>query len=186
MFAKCDDLFLQERVSSETLPWLFRPNEVIVSQEGPHEIAYVLRSVPKGGESDSVELECWNWAYDGVSLRRKDRILSLSAPAYGTVPISELAIYPLRFASPQTKQRLFDRGQRFWELRNQTHVSYEGPDYNGERVYVGFLFICAAVAMLTVHKPAVGLEVHDRLPNLPQVSRTRRRFQVLEPAGRDF
>lgn len=136
MFAKCDDLFSRGLVSSETLPWLFHPNDVVVSREDEYEIAYVLRTVPRGGDADSVELECWNWGYDGVSLHRKDKVLSLTVPAYGTVPISELSIYPLRFAAPQIKERLFARGQRFWELRNQTHVSYEGPDYSGERVYV--------------------------------------------------
>ncbi|KAK4032147.1 Fidgetin-like protein 1 [Parachaetomium inaequale] len=135
MSAKCDELLDQGRVSAETLPWLFRPNEVVVRTKGPLKVALMLRSVPTVLASNSVELECWNWGYDGASLQRRDKPVTLTGPAYDTIPINELSAYPLRYADAATKQRLLERGARFWELRHQTHVSYEGPDYLGERVY---------------------------------------------------
>ncbi len=130
--AKCDEQFGRGEVSSETLPWLFRPNEVIVSREGGHAIAYVLRGVLKAGRSTFLELNCWNWGYIGNALYRRDRTLKLTSPMSATIPIRQLAAYPLRFADAETKARLLERGQRFWGLRNQTYASYEGVNYSGD------------------------------------------------------
>ncbi|KAK4154223.1 Fidgetin-like protein 1 [Chaetomidium leptoderma] len=135
MYARCDELFAQGQVSADTLPWLFQPNKMVVCKEGPLEVAYVLRDVPKGGTSNAVELDCWYWAYDGNALQRKDKKVKLTAPTYDSIPIRQLSAYPLQYANDETRQRLFERGGRFWELRNTPHVSYEGPDYQGERVY---------------------------------------------------
>jgi hypothetical protein len=137
MSAKCDEMLDQGRVSAETLPWLFRPNEAVVRTTGPLKTGLMLRSAPTVLSPNSLELDCWNWGYDGASLQRTDKSVTLTAPTYDTIPINELSVYPLRYADEATKQRLRERGARFWELRNQTHVSYEGPDYLGERVYVG-------------------------------------------------
>lgn len=138
-YEELDTMFNQGEVSAEALPWLYRPNEVLVCKEGSLEVAYVLRSAPAVGTSGAVELDCWNWGYDGTALRRKDRTVKLAVPTFGTVPFQQLSAYPLRYASDATKQRLLERGRRFGELRHQIHVSYEGPDYKGERVYVSFV-----------------------------------------------
>ncbi len=138
MYAKCDTLFNQGLVTSETSPWLFQPNEIVVCNSGLLETAYVLSSV--GGGSDCVKLVCWNWGYDGRWLRRKEATVAVTSPKAAPAPITKLAVYPLRHADERTRLRLFERGNRFWALRNQTHVSYEGPDYDGENIYVGFLF----------------------------------------------
>ncbi|KAI0908788.1 hypothetical protein F4823DRAFT_597286 [Ustulina deusta] len=130
MYSKCDHLFSQGLVSDDTLSWLFHPNDVLVASEGPLEIAYVLRGFPE--ERSRLELNCWNWGYDGHSLRRMDTSVSVDVPTYGTVRINKLAIYPLRFATEETKKRLFDNGKQFWNLRHQSLVSY---DYKGERIY---------------------------------------------------
>ncbi len=144
MYAKCGILFGQGLVTPETLPWLFQPNEVVVCNSGLGEVAYVLRDCPVlvgGAGSDSVELACWNWGYDGRSLRRKEETVAVTAPRGNPVPITQLSAYPLRYADERTRLRLFERGSRFWALRNPAHVSYEGPDYNGERIYVGSHFL---------------------------------------------
>jgi hypothetical protein len=131
-----DELFNRGQASAESLEWLYESNEVLLCKEGSLEVAYTLRSPPAVGTSGSVELDCWSWGYDGTALRRKDKTIKLTVPTYGTVPIVELSAYPLRYAEKATRKRLLERGRRFWELRNQIHVSYEGPDYKGERVYV--------------------------------------------------
>jgi hypothetical protein len=133
-----DELFSRGQVSCEALEWLYEPNEVLLCKEGLLEVACTLRSPPAVGPSGSVELDCWSWGYDGTALRRKDKMIKLTVPTYGTVPILQLSAYPLRYADEATRKRLLQRGRRFWELRNQIHVSYEGPDYKGERVYVSF------------------------------------------------
>jgi hypothetical protein len=136
MWAKCDELFAHGLVSAETLPWLSQPNEVVLYRERQQDIACVLRKPPKWTASHSVSLDCWNWGYDGQSLRRKEKKITVKSPTYRTVPITGLAAYPLRYADDDTRERLVERGSKFWKLRNPTHVAYEGPDYQGERVYV--------------------------------------------------
>ncbi|KAK3314264.1 hypothetical protein B0H66DRAFT_568105 [Apodospora peruviana] len=134
MYEKCDTLFGQHLVSAETLPWLYQPNDVLVSAEGPLEIAYVLQ-LPARLRSNGVDLSVWNWGYDGHFLRRNFENPSVSMAQYGTIPIRQLAVYPLFYASEETKQTLLKTGEKFWSLRNCTHVSYQGPDYQGERIY---------------------------------------------------
>ncbi len=144
MFADCDALFGQGLVSPETLPWLFLPNEVVVSNSGQGEVAFVLRHFSvsaRGVGSDSVELACWNWGYDGRWLRRKENTGTVTVSRGVATPIAKLTAYPLRYADERTRLRLFERGSRFWASRNSTHFSYEGPDYNGERIYVGSHFL---------------------------------------------
>ncbi|KAI0403448.1 hypothetical protein F4802DRAFT_599046 [Xylaria palmicola] len=133
MYSKCDRLFEQGLASHDTLSWLFYPNDVLVAREGPLEVGYVLRRFPT--EGSRLELNCWNWGYDGNWLRRTDTIVSIGVPMYGTVRINELAVYPLRFATEETRNRLLDNGKKSWNLRHQSFMSYEGPDYKGERIY---------------------------------------------------
>ncbi|KAI1430061.1 hypothetical protein F5Y12DRAFT_709612 [Xylaria sp. FL1777] len=130
MYTKCDHLFSQRLVSHDTLSWLFYPNDVLVTLKDPLEIAYVLRRFPE--EGSRLQLNCWNW---GHGLRRMDTSVSVDVPKSGTVPINKLAMYPLRFATEETKERLLDNGKQFLSLRKQSFVSYEGPDYKGERIY---------------------------------------------------
>jgi len=134
MYKKCDDLFTQGLVSHDTLPWLFRPNGIVVSSQGPLPIAYILRCFP--AERSQLKLQCWNWGYDGHKLRRKDTTLIVNPPAFGEGRIDALAVYPVEYATTETRNRLLDNGTKFWRLRQQALVSYEGPDYKGERIYV--------------------------------------------------
>ncbi|KAI0878207.1 hypothetical protein GGS24DRAFT_13174 [Hypoxylon argillaceum] len=133
LYSKCDNLFSQGLVSHDTLSWLFRPNTVIVASKGRLAIAYVLRGFLK--EGSQLNLNCWNWGYDGHRLHRVDTSISVDVPTHGTVHINELVVYPLRFAAEETRKRLLDNGEKFWNLRHQSFVSYEGPDYKGERTY---------------------------------------------------
>jgi hypothetical protein len=179
MWSKCNELFAQGRVSAETLPWLFQPNEVVLCKDRQQDMAVVLRRPPKWTASHSVSLDCWNWGYDGQFLRRKEKRIALTAPTYDTVPITDLAAYPLRYADEETRARLLERGSKFWKLRNLIHVAYHGPDYQGERVYVSCVFrMLHTISRLTPCRTALGLAVHDRLPGLPQVPRQRRRLHV--------
>ncbi|KAK0744481.1 hypothetical protein B0T21DRAFT_89077 [Apiosordaria backusii] len=127
MYHKCDELFSRGMVTQETLPWLFRPNDVVISTEGPAPNAYVLRRVPV--EGSTLRLECWNWGYDGQCLRRKDATLTVDIQSFGELKIDQLAVYPVQFAAQTTFDRISATGQKFWDLRHQVLVSYEGLDF---------------------------------------------------------
>ncbi|KAM7203902.1 hypothetical protein V8F33_001873 [Rhypophila sp. PSN 637] len=133
MYAKCDALFSRGAVTKDTLPWLFRPNEVVVSKEGPLQMAYVLKHFPS--EDSTLRLFCWNWGYDGHWLHRKPATLFVEIPSFGEMSITALAAYPLRFAQQEVGERILTNGKRFWDLRRQGLIAYEGPDYQGERDY---------------------------------------------------
>jgi hypothetical protein len=148
MYATCDALFSQGLVTPDTVPWLFQPNEVVLAKEGTLDIACMLRRVPASRTPNSINLDCWHWGYDGIALRRKDKEVALTTPTtHDPFPITSLAAYPLRYAPDEITQRLLARGRRFWELRHQTHVSYEGPDYKGDRVYVRPFYLAMPMSL---------------------------------------
>lgn len=134
MYQKCDDLFSRGMVTQDTFPWLFFPNDIVVSSEGPLHIAYVVRRVPM--EGSTLRLLCWNWGYDGHWLHRKDNTLLVQIPSYGEMRIDTLAVYPQRFASKAVVEGILESGKKFWGLNRQVLASYEGLDYQGERTYV--------------------------------------------------
>ena len=134
MYRKCDELFSRGMVTQDTLPWLFYPNDILVSSQGSLHMAYVLRRVPM--EGSTLRLLCWNWGYDGHRLSRKDTTLTVDIPSYGEMRINQLAVYPLRFATQEVAERILKNGEKFWSLSRQVLISYEGPDYRDERIYV--------------------------------------------------
>ncbi|VUC30849.1 unnamed protein product [Clonostachys rosea] len=133
MHEKCDQLFSQGLVTLETLPWLFQPNEMVVSRQGPLVLAHVLWKFPI--ERQQLVLQCWNWGYNGHWLRRKDTELTVDISTYDEVKIQDLAVFPIIYASEAIKKRLQDNGNAFWRLKQKKLVSYEGLDYRGERIY---------------------------------------------------
>jgi len=134
MYRKCDDLFSRGMVTQDTLPWLFYPNDILVSSQGSLHMGYVLRRVPM--EGSTLRLLCWNWGYDGHRFSRKDTTLTVDIPSYGEMRINQLAVYPLRFATQEVAEKISKNGEKFWSLSRQVLISYEGPDYREERIYV--------------------------------------------------
>ncbi|KAK8039917.1 hypothetical protein PG993_008328 [Apiospora rasikravindrae] len=134
MYARYDEIFSRGMVSAESLPWLFHPNDIIVSREGPLILAYVLRQFPR--EGSQLELSVWNWGYNGHFLSRKDGKLTLNRPEYGEMRIDDLDVYPLRYATEETRQMLLENGNMFCALSSEPRlVSYQGPNYPGDHSY---------------------------------------------------
>ncbi|KAM7185678.1 Fidgetin-like protein 1 [Naviculisporaceae sp. PSN 640] len=137
MYDKCDSLFSRGIVTQETLPWLYAPNEVLVTTNKKGlQTAAVLRSVPEVENGGSVvQLHCWYWGYNGHKLRRKDNKLPVQIQSYGETAINQLAVYPLRFATQEVKDKILANGRKFWEHRKPAQVAYQGWDYQRERSY---------------------------------------------------
>ncbi|KAK4182061.1 hypothetical protein QBC35DRAFT_396715 [Podospora australis] len=134
LYRKCDELFARGMVTLDTLPWLFAPNTIVVSSQSSWLEAYILRRVPIE-EGSTLRLACWNWGYDGHWFRRKDTTLSVNAPSYGEMRINQLAVYPLKYSTIEVYDNILASGKRFLNLTRQILASYEGPDYQGERIY---------------------------------------------------
>lgn len=136
-----DVKFAQHVVAAEHLSKLWVPNRVVVSHKGTHDVAYVVASWPKHitdatRKSESLRLECWSWYYDGSNLKRKFEDFTLSLAGQDEMPLTKLELVPLDYASEGLSGRLRDRGHKFWDLRYQRLVRYDGVDYNMEKTYV--------------------------------------------------
>ncbi|KAH7325688.1 hypothetical protein B0I35DRAFT_116862 [Stachybotrys elegans] len=122
-------------IDAKRLPWLYKPNEMIISIVKGVPTAYVLKSDPSWNEElTGITLECWAWDYNGFLLQRKGHELFVATPSNSDpTPIRNLSAYPLRFATKEVKDSVLARGRKYWGLRYQHHVSYLGWDAKGDR-----------------------------------------------------
>ncbi|KAF2802195.1 uncharacterized protein BDZ99DRAFT_210908 [Mytilinidion resinicola] len=76
-------------------------------------------------------VDCWAYKYDGSFYRteRQVEIQLRAEKADEEVAIQKLNVYPLRYASEETRALLEQRGRTFWSCRDRRLVSYE--DKNG-------------------------------------------------------
>jgi len=136
-----DAKFAQHVVTAEHLTKLWVPNQIVVSRKGIHDIAYVLAHWPKRVIDEPMKrgalvLKCWSWDYDGTKLKRKFKDFTVSLAGHNEVPLSKLLVFPLVSASEELSRQLKNRGHKFWKLRYQQLVKYDGLDFNREKTYV--------------------------------------------------
>lgn len=134
LFDEMDSLAAKGMVKSQNIPLLFCPNEIVMTKANGVPAACVLRAWP--AKKNPIALECWNWAYDGHWLHRKECWLNINRPIQPMVNIRDLAVYPLRFATDEEISYLESRGRKFWSLRHHSFVAYEGWDLKREHYYV--------------------------------------------------
>jgi hypothetical protein len=137
VFREADKLFELGQTSVQHLQRLFRPNEVVIARFDNVHSAYVLRDWPSINQDSSWCLPCWSWGYDGSFFHRKDTNLTLHFRLGEVARITNLGVFPLRFAPEDLKNELIKRGKRFWDLRHKHYVSYNGWDIKREEFYVG-------------------------------------------------
>lgn len=133
-YSEMDSLTSQGLVPRQNISMLFCPNDIILSAAGNIYQAYVLRAWPRG--TSTTDLDCWGWGFDGHLLHRRAVPLTVRRPLGFTVKIADLGVYPLKFAPIEAIQHLKARGERFWSLREQSFVAYEGWDLNKDQFYV--------------------------------------------------
>jgi hypothetical protein len=136
---EADNLFAQGLVSGKCLPFLFHPNQLIVTKENGVYIALVIKDWPS---TDPFFLHCWTWAPNGSGVVRQKKNCVSPRIIHDTIAISELETYPLIFAPEEVKALIKKRTQAFWNLiRSPKLVEYDGLDYQSERIHVRFLEI---------------------------------------------
>jgi len=136
VFREADELFERGQTTVQHLQRLFRPNEVVIARFNNVHSAYVLRDWPSINQDSSWHLPCWSWGYDGSFLNRKDTNLTLHVRLGEVTRITNLGVFPLRFAPQDLKNELIERGKHFWDLRHKHYVSYNGWDFKREEYYV--------------------------------------------------
>lgn len=73
-----------------------------------------------------------------MEFRRKFTTLDLEEKRFfdGAIPIQELPVYPIKYATQDVLIQLKNRGQKFWNLRYQQYVSYTGWDVKEDENHV--------------------------------------------------
>jgi hypothetical protein len=105
---------------------LFCADEIVVTIRDGQSRAFTIMSSPLH-HSDALALQCWSWEFDG-SFFRKDSTLRISWPSKSNcIPITELSVYPLRYAEKGLEEKLQSRGQTFWACRKRKYISYDVP-----------------------------------------------------------
>ena len=134
-FREADELLKKGKTNHRHYQKLFCPNDIVVVQNKNYLSAFVPYQWPTRTDKE-LELACWSWHLQGKWLHRRQEDLGLSLLTSEEVSIQDLKVYPLRYASPDVRDRLQLRGQKYWNMRRQTFVSYSGDDFLDERHHV--------------------------------------------------
>jgi hypothetical protein len=137
-------LFSQGLVNNETIPYLFEPKMYVVAQDAGELLAYeaecwLKEYRDKEEPEDCWSLRCWSFKFDG-SLIKSSRNFRFGWPGSRreVIPIQNLAVYPLRYGSPNLEQELYARGEKFWSCTNRIYVSYDDENIFGDPVQASY------------------------------------------------
>ncbi|ETS82900.1 hypothetical protein PFICI_04776 [Pestalotiopsis fici W106-1] len=131
-FGELDMSIAQGFIQADDLAAIFCPNQVVISRKGVTLEAFVLRTWPWKRDT-GVLLECWQWGFDGGSLRRKEVDLDITKLSQSVMKIRDLEVFPASFASETEIEYLQSRGVKIWNMRYPSFVAYEGWD--GQKDY---------------------------------------------------
>jgi hypothetical protein len=130
-YDEADELLSQGLITQPHLAKLCGPNEIMVTNVETHPRAYVIDH-PPGSGSTPLLLQMWSWAFDDGTFRQKGIEMLLDWPSSAAlddaVKITNLDIYPLRYADSSVEKRLKARGEVFWSCRKQSVVAYDPPN----------------------------------------------------------
>jgi hypothetical protein len=108
------------------------------------------------GDNGSTDLFCWSFQFDGTRFTRKHRNISIT-PLDGETNIQTLDAYPIRFADPELRERLRDRGKKQWQYRTMTQVTYKGWNVGKDLYFVSNLYISSFLLTVGSCSPMLDL-----------------------------
>ncbi|KAK6527284.1 hypothetical protein TWF281_010472 [Arthrobotrys megalospora] len=154
-FRKATELFDQGRVSKDTLCYLMKPQEAIIEKSEPHRLlAYVVDNWPSVQEDYDLTLTAWSWRFNGLFQKSKQELYIDAEELFAdsdTIDINELPYYPIKYAAPDSKRFLEERGMAFWRCRNQRFVSYSGWDSDNNEQFFGVRFMIDTMTYRKMH-----------------------------------
>ncbi|KAF2852498.1 P-loop containing nucleoside triphosphate hydrolase protein [Plenodomus tracheiphilus IPT5] len=173
-YAKVNEQLKRGMVSHLSVVYLVKPGDVVILNSKPgHEDGvlsgqivedYPSSATSKPPKADPYEapwqkkakkdkkylqkwsLPVWRYIYNG-SFYRKQSVVHIEVGVdelEDEVSIDKLNIYPLEYASTETRSQLEDRGRRFWSCRERRLIAFEdskgvyGVSTAGERFMVDF------------------------------------------------
>ncbi|KAL9035253.1 MAG: hypothetical protein Q9214_006670, partial [Letrouitia sp. 1 TL-2023] len=167
-----DTKFAKGVVIQEHLTKLWIPNQVFIYSEKGHHMAYVLYEWPENrlfdiGYKKDLQITGWSWSYDGDKLYRTRISIVINLGSHDEIRIDQLRAYPLKYSTRELRNRLRDRGLKFWNLRGQHLKAYSGLDFHKERTYSHNRFMIDAATYSRLHRGsnwAIGRGHYDLWP----------------------
>ena len=135
-FEVADNLFSLGLVTQAHILKLFRPNELVVSGICGRPAAFVIQDWPELSSDGWVTITCWSFQTDGSRFSRKKTVLSIPPLERETMEIQALPAYPLQFAAPEIRKSIQAHGEKQWELRRTTQITYKGWTVKQDQYYV--------------------------------------------------
>ena len=142
-------------VDATSIHHLFRENDIVVARyleagdiethmaivlTRPVTIPHQASSCGQQRYTNPINFSGWRWRFDGMKLERRAQTFDVRFPILedeGPLMITDLPVYPLRFASNEVKDELRNAGEEFWSMfagqKGPVHVSGEG--WNMERTW---------------------------------------------------
>jgi len=82
-------------------------------------------------EHFKIEFNSLSWMYSSVfHTQQSQKTFRYTAESDEPFPISQLHLYPLKYADEKIKQLIEERGRKFWACRRQKYVAYSGWDFD--------------------------------------------------------
>ncbi len=142
LYDRIDHQFHRGRVSNESMEYLVRPGQVLVTEDDGNGLPMGCLAMTRPKRS-SVRLmnasgmdteEEWSWdivvrsyTYAGEFFQKTQTVtLGLASDTWdGEVDIASLKAVPLQYVGDEIKEALERRGKTFWKCRSKRLVSYE-------------------------------------------------------------
>jgi hypothetical protein len=129
-YAEADKLMSEGKITLRHMDKMFHPGQLVTEGQRPNRMhennrrAYVLKSWPILG-SNTLDLELWNWKFDGWYLTRKYTSYINTAPVEDRDEpfcIDKLSFHPATFLSDEKIELIRKRGKKFWTLRQPNFI----------------------------------------------------------------
>jgi hypothetical protein len=139
-YSEADEL-MQRRIMSEShIEKLYKTGQLVVTKEGEQIPIKCLDEWPRR-ELNFMRFSGWSWTYDGRRLQREKWFKGVEINMSTPKDIQKLPIYPLEFLDDDARSKLEETGRKFWALRLQRLVTYNGWDKHRDYSYFNERFM---------------------------------------------
>ncbi|KAI1876813.1 uncharacterized protein JN550_000885 [Neoarthrinium moseri] len=157
-------------VAENNIDKLFKPNQIVVTQEKGIYNAYMLDEWPVK-KSNQLIFSGWQWSYNGRNLERNVWRHILDLNFLDEKQIKKLNVQPIEHVEEDVIIRLRERGNQFWSMKRQRLVSYDGWDHHHSYFYSRerFMVDMATYAKIhgSQHRPKIGgPDQFDSMPDM--------------------
>ncbi|KAF2188502.1 hypothetical protein K469DRAFT_566041 [Zopfia rhizophila CBS 207.26] len=152
-YAEADRLIAKGHITEKHIPKLFKPNQMILTNDTGKPQAYVTQGWPEEAK-DSLTIHSWHWIFNGHLFTRdayRNVVPFPSDLADSEVPILYLKYFPAKFAPETTSHMLVKRGRTYWKMRTKTFASYSGWDAWHDENYVNARVMIDTVTYHRMH-----------------------------------